>query len=200
MRTLIKIGAVILMLFFPFPVLAQNSKADLSQEKLNIRQNKPLNINLFTCINYLYYKGIGSVGSTFIGANASYPVAPRFSVEFGAALNYSQLTYLPKGLFPENHLTKQGLHATGMTLYTRGNYFVSSRLTLAGTAFKSFSPYESPSVSPYFLNVNRQGMSFELNYRLFENFHVGAQFSFMKSNSPFYPSRLTQPVFDNYYW
>lgn len=200
MSALIKIGVIILMLFFPFPVLTQNQKTELSQEELNIRQNKHLNINYFTGINYLYCKGIGSVGNTFIGVNASYPVAPIFSVEFGAAFNYSQLTYLPTGLFPENHLTKQVLHTTGMTIYTRGNYFVSSRLTLTGTAYKSFLPYGSTSVNPYFLNRGRQGMSFELNYRLFENFHIGAQFSFMKSDRPFYPSRLTQPVFDNHYW
>lgn len=191
---------VILMLFFTFPVFPQNHKAELSQEEHNIRQNKPLKINFFTGMNYLYSKGIGSVGSTFVGANASYPVAPKFTVEFGAAINYSRLTDLPSGLFPENHLTEQDLHTTSMTLYTRGNYFVSSRLTLTGTAFKSFSPYESPSVNPYFLNRNRQGMSFELNYRLFENFHIGAQFNLMKCSSPFYPTRLTQPAFENYYW
>jgi len=66
-------------------------------------------------------------------------------------------------------------------------------------AFKQFSPYRYPAVNPNFINHNREGMSFELNYRLFQNFHIGAQFNIIKSDGPFYPARLTQPVIDNYY-
>ncbi len=200
MRIMTKTGIIVLTLFFAFPVFSQNHTTELSQEELNIKQNKSLNINFFTGMNYLYCKEIGSIGSSYIGAGASYPVTPKFTVEFGAAINYSQLAGLPSGFFPENHLAEQDLHTASLTLFTRGNYFVSSRLTLTGTAYKSYVPYKSPSVNPYFHNGNRQGMSFELNYRLFENLHIGAQFNLMKNSSPFYPSRLSQPVFDNYYW
>ncbi|MBN2213668.1 MAG: hypothetical protein JW723_05435 [Bacteroidales bacterium] len=207
------------MLVFPLQVFTQNQSNDqdvmrgpedrdyienpdtgeTSQQKLDIKHNKPLNFNYFTGINILFPKGIGPASSFCFGANASYPVAPGFTVELGAAMNFLQLTELPSGLFPENPASEANKQITNVVLYAKGNYLLSSRMTLSGMAFKQFSPFSSPSVSPYFLNHNQEGMSIEMNYRLFQNFNIGAQFRFIRNGSPFYPSRLTQPVFDNYY-
>jgi hypothetical protein len=214
MNILKGIWMVLWILFYPEVVFNQdinfimdgkestmNDKtSDLPQEKLKIKSDKPLKIYFFTGTNYLFSKAIGSAGSIYFGANAFYPVTPKFTLEFGASLNYSDLTYFPTGFFPETNLSVPDLHSASLILYTRGSYFLSSRLTLSGMAFKRFSPYHCPSVNPDFLNFNQQGMSLELNYRLFQNLHIGAQFNFTENRDPFYPSRLTQPVFDNYYW
>ncbi len=170
-----------------------------SEVKLNIENHKHLNINYYTGTNFLFSKQFGSASNIYFGAGASYPVTPRFTMEFGTAVNFSRLTGLPSGFFSDDQLSEPNLHTTSITLYTRGSYFLSSRLTLSGMAFKQFSPYKYPAVNPSFVNYNQEGMSFELNYRLFQNVHIGAQFNLIRNNGPFYPSRLTQPVFDNYY-
>jgi hypothetical protein len=185
---------------FDKDVIESNEAGSISQQKLDIKSNKPLDFKFFTGTDFLFSKGYGSAGSFHFGANAFYPVTPRFTMEFGTTLSYTRLTCLPPGFFPENNLSEPALNATSVTLYTRGHYFLSSRLTLSGMAFKRFSPYKYPVINPNFVNTNLEGMSFGLNYRLFENFHVGAQFNFIRNNSPFYPSRLSQSVLDNYYW
>src|SRR4030042_1409392 len=150
MRRLKVISISLLILFCPFLVFTQNHPEDqdvntspddkelienhpgreIAQEKLDIRSNKHLNINFFTGTNYLFSKGTGSAGSIYFGTSAAYPVTPKFNLEFGAALNFYRLTDLPSGFFPENHLSEPGLHTANVTLYTRGDYFLSSRLTL----------------------------------------------------------------------
>ena len=170
-----------------------------SQGKLKIKHHKPLNINYYTGTNLLFTNQYGSASNIYFGAGASYPVTPRFTMEFGTAVNFSRLADLPSGFFPDTQLSKHNFQTTSITLYTRGSYFLSSRLTLSGMAFKQFSPYMSPDVNPSFINYNQEGMSFELNYKVFQNFHIGAQFNLINHNGPFYPSRLTRPVFNNYY-
>ncbi len=197
MKLLKLISITLPLLYLPFMAFNQDH---LSQEKLDIRNDKSLNFNFFTGTNYLFSNGYGSAGSIYFGTNVLYPVAPRFTLEFGTAVNFSRMIGIPAGLFPENKLSEPTLHATSVVLYARGNYFLSSRLTLSGTAFKQFSPDKYPAVNPYFINQSQEGMSFEFNYRLFQNLHIGAQFSFIKNNGPFYPSRVNQPVIDNYYW
>lgn len=181
-------------------LIEDHESEPLSEGKLNIKHDNTLNINYFTGTNFLFSKQYGTASNIYFGAGASYPVAPRFTMEFGTAVNFSRLTDLPSGFLPDDQLSKQNLHTTSITLYARGNYFLSSRLTLSGMAFKQFSPYNYPAINPSFINYNQEGMSFGLNYRLFQNVHIGAQFNLIKSNGPFYPSRLTQPVFDTYDW
>lgn len=189
-----------LFLCLPFMGFSQNQPDEQnSQEKLNIKHFKPLNINYYTGTNILFSKRYGSASNIYFGAGASYRVTPRFTMEFGTALNFSRLTGMPSGLYTDNQIYKPNLQTTSITLYTKGSYFLSSRLTLSGMAFKQFSPHSYPAVNPYFVNYNQEGMSFELNYRLFQNLHIGAQFNVIQNNGPFYPSSLTHPVFDGYY-
>ena len=169
------------------------------QEKLNIKHPKPLNVNYYTGTNILFSKRYGSASNIYFGAGASYTITPRFTMEVGSTLNFSRLTDIPSGLYTDNQLYKPNLQTTSITLYTKGSYFLSSKLTLSGMAFKRFSPYNYPAVNPYFANHNQEGMSFELNYRLFQNFHIGAQFNVIQNNSSFYPLGLTQPGFDGSY-
>src|SRR4030042_4287382 len=152
MKRLKVISISLLILSCPFLVFTQNHPEDqdvnaslddkelienhpgreIAQEKLDIRSNKPLKINFFTGTNYLFSRGIGSACSIYFSTSAVYPVTPKFTIESGAAVNFYRLTDLPSGFFPENNLSEPSLHTASVNLYAKGDYFLSSRLTLSG--------------------------------------------------------------------
>lgn len=181
-------------------LIEQHETTGLSKEKLNIINNKRLKISYYTGADFIFSNRFGSASNIHFRTNASYPVTPRFTIEFGTVINFSRLTGIPAGFYPEYPLSVQSLNTTGITLYSGGSYYLSSRLTLSGMAFKQFSPDKYPAVNPSFINYNQEGVSFGLNYKLFENLQIGAQFNYIRNDGPFYPYRLNQPVFDNYYW
>ncbi len=189
---------------YPGPVdkelIGSHSSAVVSQEELDIRNYKRLKINYYTGTNFILSNQFGSASSLYFAAVATYPVTPRFTLEFGTKADFSRFSGIPSGLYPEYPVSEQNLYTAGITLFARGSYYLSSRLTLSGTAFRQLSPHEYPAVNPRFMNRNRDGMSFELNYRLFENLQIGAQFNIIRNDGPFYPYHLRQPAFDNHYW
>lgn len=178
-------------------LISKDQSGVLSNGKLDIKHYKPLNFNLYTGSSFFYSGRFGSGNTFYIGSNAAFILSPRFTLEFGTSLNFNRLTGIPSGFYPENDLNHQPFNFSGITLYTRGSYYFSERLRMNATAFKQFSTSKYHVINPFFTSYNSEGMSVELNYKLFRNVNVGAQFNFIRNDNPFFPSQLTYPEMNN---
>ena len=168
-----------------------------SEEKIS--QN-PLKFNPFVGTDFSYSKLFGVRNGVNVGFNGSYTVSPRFILSAGSFIGFSRFSNVPL-IFPVNDQSGlSSFNSTFISIYARGDYLVTPRLTIAGIAYKNFSPYRVENINPMFMNFNSQGMSLQFNYKLFENVHIGAQFNFSSNQNQYLPFGVNHSYPDNYYW
>ena len=215
------IGLFVILVFFTafIPVHAQLTETNVNDSLINDKDllfdneiqgftsapaqektENPIRLHSFVGTDFSYSKLFGFGQGINFGINGSYSLSKRFILSAGSYIDFSRFSKFPTGLTSESSNIPSGFNAAYISVYVRGDYFVTPRLTLTGIAFKEFSPYHNQTINPMFLNYNREGMSVGVNYQLFENVHVGAQFNYFRNDNPYLPFRGNKSVIDNYYW
>lgn len=115
---------------------------------------------------------------TFISPEFSFPIQKKFTVKAGLA--YSTLSYTGFGL--ENGAEPRSFDQYG-SVYVSGLYQLTEKITLSGTAFKTFSLSEpSPKANPRALDFSNEGIVIDMNYKLSDKVRLSAGFKYQKQN------------------
>jgi hypothetical protein len=107
--------------------------------------------------------------SYYIAPSISYLASPRFMLTTGAGLQYS--TFYP--LYQSSEPERDMLPMTRAFLFTRGSYFISPRLIVSGTVYKSISNIPEWTRNSGVVGYNYQGMSVGFQYRVSKSFSFG---------------------------
>lgn len=143
--------------------------------------------------------GLGSNSGGMYGIYASphisYKVSPRLRVNFGARIENSNFMsfYSPfNPYFPEYTQTFES-NITRTLVYAEGQYLVNPRLMLNARVYKEVATFGEPQVNPRALNMDAEGVAVGFQYKINDNMHIGAEFSYGKGRdpyNPFYPSTI----------
>ena len=128
--------------------------------------------------------GYGSGLSTFLSPTLTYPVSRRFSVSGGISIvNTSLYGVKPWYSYPEQKsVPGYSGNFTQATLWVSGQYMLSDRLTLTGTAYKTIDVLgDKPGYYPFY-NNNPQGAYLNVGYKIGNNMHIEAGFGYSKGS------------------
>ena len=127
--------------------------------------------------------------SYYIAPGLTYMVTPRFAVSAGVAVERSNY-YFMNSYVPDNDGM---LPMTRAFLYARGTYFLTPRLAISGTAYKTINdvPKLKDASYPYNYGYNYQGMSIGLDYKISNSFSFGIHISTQSGN--YNPNSLIPP-------
>jgi hypothetical protein len=141
--------------------------------------------------------GYGSALTSYVAPTISYNLSKRFRIGGG-------ITYINTNLFNTrswyNTEETQGIsgnYSTGI-VHINGTYLVSNKLTLSGSAFKAFPISAEPlPYNPYnpISSKGAQGVNFNVDYKITENFHIQAGFGYSSGVNPLYSNSYYQNPF-----
>lgn len=113
----------------------------------------------------------GAVWSNYFAPQVSYQVNPRFNVNIGTMFASHQ--------FNTSLRTGEGFNSTPARslqtfVYTQGQYMVSERVRLTGTAFYELNQFSQPRMNAQATNFQSKGASMHADFKITDNFSVGA--------------------------
>jgi len=125
---------------------------------------------------------------TYIAPVISMPVSKKFSVSFG--MGYSSMFYNTPG---ESGFSRN--NQSYGSLFFSGTYQVNEKLTVRGTAYKTFllNPAPTSTIKPInsqFLDFSNQGVIFDAEYKVSERFKIGVSVEYREQK---YPSLYRNP-------
>ncbi|MEI7663573.1 MAG: hypothetical protein WCK34_15295 [Bacteroidota bacterium] len=132
-------------------------------------------------------KGFGSEITTQVSPHFSYNVSKRFSVGIGIGMGTTHYINARSWFQNEQPAASNGSFTTG-SIYVSGQYLVSDRITLSGSAFKIFPVTKDPLPFNPFNPVSRngaQGANLNIDYKISDHFHIQANFRYSQGLSPF---------------
>jgi hypothetical protein len=118
--------------------------------------------------------------STGIMPEFTFPVTKKFAVKAG--IGYSTIFYSTPG----NEGSVFGQNSTQYGhVYVSGLYQLNEKVTIAGTAYKTFdlAPQPQNQVNPRALDFSNEGIAVNLDYKVNENVSFNVGFSYQKYNS-----------------
>ncbi len=127
----------------------------------------------------------GSLFSTWVAPSFNQPLGKNFTLSAGAFINNTTFSNVLL-LNNEGSITSANSNLTTFTMYAAGSYRVNDRLTVSGSAFKTINPAFNARLNAENLQMEAQGMSVGVGYKVSENFHIGAEFRMQQSNSNIY--------------
>jgi hypothetical protein len=127
--------------------------------------------------------GFNSFG-TWIMPEISTPVTKKFSVSVGMGYSSMFTAYPGEASMFSNTPQQYG------SVYVRGIYELSEKVTISATGYKTFNLQPSQkkeTINPHALDLSSEGVMINLNYKVNDNFEINAGFSYDKRNcNPYY--------------
>jgi len=118
---------------------------------------------------------------TFVMPEITFPVSEKFAIR--TSIGYSNTFYTTPGaegsLFSQNNVQYGYLSVSGL-------YRVNEKLTIGGTAFKTFDlAPRKDQVNPRAIDFSNEGIMLNLDYKISDHVRINAAFSYQK-RSPYY--------------
>ncbi|NTW25555.1 MAG: hypothetical protein HGA37_12730 [Lentimicrobium sp.] len=146
---------------------------------------EPARFNLQTGASFSTGYGGGSLFNTYLAPSFSKDLGKKFTISAGAVINNT--TFNNTAVFnQEGQLSAFSGNLTTMTLFTSGSFKVNDKLTLSGSAYKTINPAFNARLNPQSLQMEAQGMSFGIGYKVSENVHIGAEIRMQQGNGNLY--------------
>lgn len=123
--------------------------------------------------------GVSAFG-TYIMPEFTFPVTEKFAVRAG--IGYSNMFFLTPGnegsVFGQNN-------AQYGHVYVSGIYQLNDKVTIAGTAYKTFdlAPQPQNQANPRALDYSNEGIAVNVDYQVSDRVSFNVGFSYQKSNS-----------------
>lgn len=146
---------------------------------------QPAQFNLQTGAMFSSGFGGGSMFNTYVAPTFSQPLGKKFTLSAGAVIGNTTFTNTSM-LNSEGQFTNVSGNLTTFTIFTSGTYQLNERLTVSGSAYKTINPAFNQRMNPENLQMEAQGMSFGIGYKVGENMHIGAEFRMNQGNVNFY--------------
>jgi hypothetical protein len=145
----------------------------------------PVKFNLQTGASFSTGYGGGSLFSTYMAPSFSQNLGKKFTLSAGAVINNT--TFNNTAIWNQDgQLNPYSGNLTTFTLYASGSYQVNEKLTLSGSAYKTINPAFNARLNPENLQMEAQGMSFGVGYKVGENMHIGAEIRMQQGGSNLY--------------
>ncbi|MCX6248895.1 MAG: hypothetical protein NTW10_14310 [Bacteroidetes bacterium] len=125
--------------------------------------------------------GYGSGFSTYLSPTLTYPVSKRFLISGGiSVVNTNLFGYRPYYSFGEG--PSYSGNFTQATLWVSGQYMLSNRLVITGTAYKTFDILgDNPNAR--FYKSTPQGAYFNVGYKINDFMHIEAGFGYSQGTN-----------------
>jgi hypothetical protein len=159
-----------------------NAKSSIEEESVHFKQRegfKPeVTVSLGTSFTS-FGPGYNMFGN-WIMPEFTVPVSKKFSVRAG--IGYSNMYFSTPNsegtLFQQNNNLQMG------TVYVSGIYSVNNKLTIYGTAYKTFDlkPVAQNEINPRALDLSEEGVMLNLDYKVNENFRFNVGISYQRQN------------------
>ena len=160
-----------------------------SAEQKNMQDEgvKKLHTEFQVGSSFIYSPGNFYGPALYAAPALSYRLNPRFVISAGAGIEAGN--FYP--LYNAEGISNSLLPMTRFYIFTRGEYYLTERLTLGGTAYKGISriPRLSEYSSPY--QQDFQAIGVDLNYKVTPSFSIGVHMRFQ--NSPYYQNNELIP-------
>jgi hypothetical protein len=141
--------------------------------------------------------GVGYVGGSnyFSGSYSSfspswtYQMTPKLNLEFGGTLFYGNRN----SLNTTSIFSKDVIHQNSnqYILFTKGQYKLTNKLTLNGSAFKTFNSQSNSKMNPNYLDF--KSVNVGLNYKITDNVNLGAGIRFSNGLNNFLLPEMNGP-------
>lgn len=160
---------------------AQTNMFGNSQNNSFLNNMKPQISASLTTSFTSFGQGFNSFGTSFL-PQITFPVSERLSLSTGVGYSTFFTGNGNESLFHSNH-SNYG------HVFVSGNYFVNEKITLRGTAYKTFNlgsqnPINETS-SPYY-DFSSQGIIMDVEYKVTDNFRINVGFEYRQQNYPLY--------------
>lgn len=116
---------------------------------------------------------------TYVMPEFTVPINKKFAIRAG--IGYSNMFYSTPG--SEGTMFQQNNAHYG-SVYVSGIYSVNEKLTIAGTAYKTFDLAARPEdqLNPRALDFSNEGISVNVDYKISDNVRFNVGFSYQKRN------------------
>ncbi|MEI6684228.1 MAG: hypothetical protein WCO44_16485 [Bacteroidota bacterium] len=148
--------------------------------------------------------GYGSGLTTEVSPHVFYNVSKRFRISAGISVATTHYYNARSWFANESAPALNGNFTTG-TVFVSGTYLVNERLSISGSAFKTFPVSKDPLFWSPFNPISpngAQGVNFSADYKVAEHVHIQAGFRYSRginnyspfgiSNDPFQPGPVRQ--------
>lgn len=125
--------------------------------------------------------GVGFIGGsnsgmyTYVAPYLRYSLTPKFKLDVGGILSQGK---------NNNYSSESGFYnKTSMLLFARGNYLLTEKITVSGSAYKTFYPNSdlNSDLTKKYSDEN-YGFSLGMNYKINKKMSLGAQIIMTKGN------------------
>lgn len=132
-----------------------------------------------------------SIFSQSVAPHVSWDMNERFSLTAGTILSSYNLGSGAPMVLSGNGQMSQSPRKLSSTFYAFGTYRLNTNLTISGGAWterNNMNMVMQNQMNPQAFNLNSSGMMMGLDYKISENFRVGAEFSISNGGyNPFNP-------------
>ncbi len=153
------------------------------------RTDKKVSVRMEVGSSFGMGKGSEGLFGVYAAPHISYEVSPRFRVNVGAMiLNSNFLNYYNPYFshYPEyTQIFNSNLTTT--KIYAEGAYLINPRLLVNARVYKTVSVFDEPKMNPRARDLDGDGVSVGFNYRVTDNFQIGAQVGYSRGRQPYDP-------------
>jgi hypothetical protein len=160
---------------------------------------KKFNYHLTLGSEFTSASGFGSALNTYVTPSFSYNLSKRFSI--GGGISVIQTNYFnARPLYQDGQSSSTSGNFTSGMIFVSGQYLVSDRLTIYGSAYKQFPITKDPLPYNPFNPVSSrgaQGVDFNVGYRIGDNVYIQAGFHYSDGQNPYYNDPFNNNPFMN---
>jgi len=155
----------------------------LNNYKPGTTDNKKLDVNVQLGTSFSTNFNRGFAFTTFVAPELRYRVNDRFTLRGGISMANNQygnaLMYSPYGFTEYSGNFSQGM------IYVSGDYMLSPKLILSGTAYKEFSVNHGNPQTDFNPGYDGKGLMMNLRFMPTENVTIDAGVEIYEGNNPY---------------
>ena len=165
---------------------AQVSPADSLPQAASMVGIEPLplhklHIGIRAGTEFMTASGYGSASSTFLSPTLTYPVSRKFQISGGLSIvNTSFFGVKPYYSFSEEKSFTGNI--TQAMIWVSGRYQLNDRITITGTAYKTFDVLGNTPGNSSFYKTNPQGGYLNIGYKISDHMQIEAGFGYSKGS------------------
>jgi hypothetical protein len=139
-----------------------------------------LHIGIRAGTEFMTTSGYGSGFSTFLSPTLTYPVSTKFQLSGGISIVNTSY-YGLKSYYSTSEGNSYSGDITQAMLWVSGQYLLGNRITITGTAYKTFDILGAKPGS-YFYKNNPQGAWLNVGYKISDHMQIEAGFGYSQGS------------------
>jgi hypothetical protein len=139
-----------------------------------------LHIGIRAGTEFMTTSGYGSGLSTFLSPTLTYPVSRKFQLSGGISVVNTSY-YGLKSYYSSSEGNSFSGDITQAMLWVSGQYLLGNRITITGTAYKTFD-IMGPKPGSYFYKNNPQGAYLNVGYKISDHMQIEAGFGYSQGS------------------